>query len=94
MRLTPGTRPHPWLVLLLVFVGLLVACSSEVPPESTLSPHATTAKIAVDESGIYVLSYADLVAAGLDLREVDPQQISLSNQGQEVPILVAGEGTD
>jgi hypothetical protein len=52
------------------------------------------AKIAVDEEGIYALSYTDLVAAGLDLREVDPQQISLSNQGQEVPILVAGEGTD
>jgi hypothetical protein len=73
---------------------LLVACSPAVPPESTLSPHATTAKIAVDESGIYVLSYADLVAAGLDVGGVDPQRISLSNQGQGVPILVSGEGTE
>jgi hypothetical protein len=52
------------------------------------------AKVAVDEDGIYVLSYADLMAAGLDLSDVDPQQISLSNQGQEVPLLVSGEGTE
>ena len=52
------------------------------------------AKVAAEEDGIYVLSYTDLVAAGLDLREVDPERISLSNQGQEVPILVSGEGTE
>jgi len=94
LRPLPGPRPHPWPVLLLAFVGLLIACSPAVPPESTLSPQATTAKIAVNESGIYVLSYADLVAAGLDVGGVDPQRISLSNQGQEVPILVSGEGTE
>ena len=94
MRVLPGPRPRPWPVLLLALVGLLIACSPAVPPESTLSPHPTTAKIAVDEDGIYALTYADLVAAGLDLTEVDPQQISLSNQGQEVPILVSGEGTE
>jgi hypothetical protein len=73
---------------------LLVACSPAVPPESTLSPHATTARITIDEDGIYVFSYADLVAAGLDAAGVEPERISLSNQGQEVPILVSGEGTE
>jgi len=89
-----GPRTHPWSVLLLAIVGLLVACSSPVPPESTLSPRPTMAKVAVDEDGIYVLSYADLMAAGLDGRGMDPQRISLSNQGREVPIVVSGEGTD
>jgi len=52
------------------------------------------ARIAVDEGGIYVLSFADLVAAGLDPLSVDPERIGLSNQGEEVPILVSGEGTE
>jgi hypothetical protein len=90
----PGPRPHPRPVLLLAFVGLLVACSSAVPPASTPSPHPTMAKIAVDEGGIYILSFADLVAAGLDVGGMDPQRISLSNEGREVPILVSGEGTE
>ncbi len=94
MRIPLGSSPHPWPVLLLAFVGLLVACSSAVPPESTLSPRATMAKVTVDEDGIYLLSHADLVAAGLDLGGADPQRISLSNQGQEVPLLVSGEGTE
>jgi len=94
LRPLPGPRTHPWSVLLLALVGLLVACSSPVPPESTPSPHVTTAKIAVEEDVIYALTYADLVAAGFDPLSVDPQRISLSNQGQEVPILVSGEGTE
>jgi len=52
------------------------------------------AKVAVDEDGIYLLSHADLVAAGLDLGGADPQRISLSNQGEEIPLLVSGEGTE
>ena len=90
----PGSRPRRSLVLLLALVGLLVACSSAVPPESTLSPRATMAKVAVEEDGIYLLSYADLTSAGLDPGGVDPELINLSNQGQEVPLLVSGEGTE
>jgi hypothetical protein len=94
LRVPLGPRTHPCSVLLLAFVGLLVACSSAVPPESTPSPQATMAKIAVDEDGIYLLSHADLMAAGLDLGGANPELISLSNQGREVPLLVSGEGME
>jgi len=90
----PGPGPRPWPVLLLALLGLLVACSSAAPPESTLPPAPTMVKVGVEEDGIYVLSYADLASAGLDPGGVDPNRISLSNQGQEVPLLVSGEGTE
>jgi hypothetical protein len=90
----PGPRRLPCLPVLLAMVGLLVACSPVTPAEPTPGPQVTTAKISVDEDGIYALTYADLAAAGLDPGGVDPGRISLSNQGHEVPILVSGEGKD
>jgi hypothetical protein len=52
------------------------------------------AKVIVEEDGIYLLSRADLVEAGLDPEGLDPQLISLSIEGREVPILVPGEGAE
>lgn len=40
---------------------------------------------------MYVLSRADLEAAGLDIRKLDEDTVSLSNQGAEVPLLVSGK---
>jgi hypothetical protein len=45
----------------------------------------------VTEDGLYELTYDDLTDAGLDLDEVDPRTIKLSNRGAEIPICVEGE---
>ncbi len=49
-------------------------------------------KVLVDEDGIYQVTRADLVAAGVDVGGLDPRTFKLSNQGVEVAIHVAGEG--
>lgn len=45
----------------------------------------------VDRDGIYRVSYADLLAAGMDVDAVDPRKFKLFNQGSEVSIRVSGE---
>ncbi len=54
-------------------------------------PQAGDFKLVVDADGVYRVTYADLVAAGLDPTGVNPQQFSLSNRGNPVAIFVAGE---
>ncbi|MBV7333617.1 hypothetical protein KFU94_36365 [Chloroflexi bacterium TSY] len=48
-------------------------------------------KIGVTEDGLYELTYDDLTTAGLDLSEVAPRTIQISNRGNEIPIIVRGE---
>ncbi|MFV9506627.1 MAG: C25 family cysteine peptidase [Oscillochloridaceae bacterium umkhey_bin13] len=48
-------------------------------------------KISLDQPGIYRLSYADLVAAGVPVDTLDPRQLRLTNQDQPVAIHVIGE---
>jgi len=48
-------------------------------------------KIAVDQDGIYQLTYNDLLDAGVDVDNVDPRIFKLYNQGSEVAIYVTGE---
>jgi hypothetical protein len=50
-------------------------------------------KVFVDQDGIYQITPADLVAAGVsDVGSIDPLTFRLHNQGEEVDIYVAGEG--
>ncbi len=86
--------PHLPLALLLAVTLSLVACSSNgVSPSPVPQPPAAI-KVMIEEDGVYVLSQADLLAAGLDLTGVDTRRIRLSNQGRDVPILVSGEGAE
>ena len=94
MRELLRRRPHLCWVLLLASMGLMAACSPDAPPDSSASPSPALVKVAVDENGVYLLSHADLLADGLDLSGVDPDTISLSTQGRQVPVLVSGEGTE
>lgn len=48
-------------------------------------------KIEVDQDGLYSLTYDDLLAAGMDVDNVDPRTFYMSNQGEDVSIYVAGE---
>lgn len=50
-----------------------------------------TLKIGVTEDGVYKLTYDDITDAGLDLKDVDPRTIKISNRGTETPIYVDGE---
>ncbi|MFZ0391177.1 MAG: C25 family cysteine peptidase [Calditrichia bacterium] len=64
-----------------------------VPPGA--SPNAGNpdqqVKLFVNENGIYRISGADLVEAGVNLQEINPQTLRLSNKGNEVAILVSGD---
>ncbi len=52
----------------------------------------TRHKIVVDQDGLYRLTYADLQAAGLDVDNIDPRNLYLTNQGRDVAIHVEGQG--
>ncbi|MEW6716774.1 MAG: C25 family cysteine peptidase [Chloroflexota bacterium] len=49
-------------------------------------------KIVVDTDGLYTVTYADLVAAGMNVGSVNPQNFQMTNQGRGVAIYVSGEG--
>jgi uncharacterized repeat protein (TIGR01451 family) len=57
----------------------------------SLSLGENTYKLLVDQDGIYRVSYADLVSAGVNITGVDPSTFQLFNQGSEVAISVLGE---
>ena len=65
---------------------LTASMQRENPPASQLSY-----KIAVDQDGIYQLTYNDLLDAGVDVDTVDPRTFKLYNQGNEIAIYVVGE---
>ncbi len=60
------------------------------------APQAVTAespalKVGVDHDGVYQITYAQLVSAGINPRTIDPRTIKITSQGQQIPILVHGE---
>ena len=57
-------------------------------------PVSGTAKIYVEEDGIYRLTHSALQEVGLGLKGVDPSLIRLTLGGQEVPIRVIGQGDE
>lgn len=48
-------------------------------------------KIALNQDGLYQLSYTDLLNAGLPVGTLDPRTFQISNQGSEIAIFVNGE---
>lgn len=58
----------------------------------TVCPSPSVAlKIQIEKTGVYAISYADLLALGLDASMLDAHQIEMSHQGQPVSIFIAGE---
>ena len=49
-------------------------------------------KVAIKQDGIYQLTYAQLLAAGLPVTTLDPSTLKLFNAGQQVQISVTGQG--
>lgn len=54
-------------------------------------PDPAALKIMVEQAGMHVLTYQDLSAAGMDLSNLDPRQLRMTNQGVDVGIEVSGE---
>lgn len=55
---------------------------------STTNYDESRYKISVNEDGLYEVTGEDLLAAGLDLQQIDPQDFSISNQGVPFAFLV------
>jgi hypothetical protein len=49
-------------------------------------------KITVDQDGLYNITYEDLKAVGLNVDQVDPGSFSITNQGEEVAVIVTSTG--
>jgi len=57
-------------------------------------PPAPAIKISINKTGVYVITYDDVLALGLDLRILSAEQVAQIHmifKGQAVPIFVAGE---
>jgi hypothetical protein len=67
-----------------------VPTATETPAPTAL-PGLRIGDLLVSQTGIYRVSYADLLAAGLDLAGQPAKDLALTNLGIPVPILVSGE---
>ncbi len=90
-----------WLLILFgVGVGVVtIPAYGEIRHEKNLSqtiptpwsPPSPAWRVAVNEDGLFQLTYTDLQAAGLPVDTLDPRTLRMYYQGQEIPILVIGE---
>lgn len=69
-----------------------------LPPELTapqiyVHPQAFTEayKVEVDQDGVYQITVADLMAAGVDVGSLDPRTFQMHNLGEEIALHVTGE---
>ena len=85
-----------WLLFILAGSLLLAACKKEPPVSVVNTPLPPPAevvsdsalKILVVEDGLYRLSQQDLADAGLNLDQLDGQQLALSLRGEPIPYLI------
>jgi hypothetical protein len=72
-----------------------IATANQETQEDALTacpePASAALKIMVEQDGMYVLTYQDLLAAGMDLSSLDPRQLHMTNRGIDVSIEVSGE---
>lgn len=78
-----GLMERAMVGLLSFFIGTAQAAEMPVAEPGLL-------QLKVDTAGIHRVTYADLLANGLDLQGIDPDTIKLSSQGAPVPITVEG----
>ncbi|MCB0061505.1 MAG: Ig-like domain-containing protein [Caldilineaceae bacterium] len=66
---------------------------SNVPPQRTTRQSSTNRalKIGVTQTGLYQLTFDDLLAAGFDPAGSDPRNWQLTSQGNPIAILIQGE---
>ena len=65
------------------------ALEGQEVPLATVTP---VFRLSVSKDGIFRITYAQLVAAGLNPSGVDPRNFHLKSRGVELPIVVEGEG--
>jgi hypothetical protein len=70
------------------------AASNFQPVRSASHSSTPRYKITIDHDGVYQLTYADLQQAGVDLENVNPQNFSLTSQGQPVAMQIIGATDD
>ncbi|MCX8042515.1 MAG: C25 family cysteine peptidase [Desulfobacterota bacterium] len=74
----------------------LIENIGEAQPQRSLStgiqqsPFAV--KLMIDESGIYKITYEDLLALGIDLSGTTNENLAMENQGQEIALYCSGSG--
>lgn len=71
--------------------GFRAAGTAPALPQAQSASLGPRYRIAVDQDGVYRLTYADLAAAGVNLAGVDPRNFRLSSQGQDVAVHITGE---
>jgi len=102
MRYFKGFEKFFWGVILLVF-----ATKMDVFAENSLLSSGTWYKMSVSSTGMYRLSYSDLVSMGVDVGNIDPRNIRIFHNGggvlpkinkdyypddlYEIPVFVSGE---
>ncbi|HIE27894.1 TPA: hypothetical protein EYP66_11465, partial [Candidatus Poribacteria bacterium] len=69
----------------------LIKSISPRAPQKESNLNSTAYKLIVDQDGIYRLTYRDLKQAGIDVADINPKTLELSNKGKAVPIFVSGE---
>jgi hypothetical protein len=77
--------------VLIVAFFLSVLYSGYPNPTDTLK-RETVVKIAIDEDGMYRITYFDLLDIGLNPAEINPNRMYLTNCGKVVPIYLNGTG--
>lgn len=82
-------QAHAWRVR--PATGEVTAQSTPALNETDAAQSQTVYKIQVDQDGIYQLSYAALQAAGVPVDHLDPRTLRLTNQSNEVAMVVEGE---
>ncbi len=76
------------------FVATVATATQETQDQSLPAcpePGSAALKIIVEQDGIYVLTYQDLAAAGMNMSGLDPRQLHMTNQSVDVSIEVSGE---
>ncbi len=81
------SRNRHWFLLFVLILSLAPA-----RPAQTAAPAASTrVRIGVTADGITQVTPADLLAAGVNLADVNPQTFALSSRGQPIALRVEGE---
>jgi hypothetical protein len=61
------------------------------PTAASACPQITCTKITVDHDGLYRITYADLITAGVVMTGIDPGNFHLTSQQQDVAIYVSNQ---
>ena len=91
------TRINAHLCSAAAVVGLMIGVFpslgvSAVPLERADAAQPTRFKFFIEESGVYGVTYDDLVQVGLNSRAVPSKDLGMTNQGEPIPVWVEDGG--